>query len=84
MKAYVESGFGIAVLPSVAFNPARDVRLHVTPATHLFGAGTCVVMTRDDVPLHDHMRDFIALVKGTPVSGVSPTRGRVGGRRSAR
>jgi LysR family transcriptional regulator, cys regulon transcriptional activator len=72
MKAYVESGFGIAVLPSVAFNAVRDRRLRVTPATHLFGAGTCVVMTRDDVALQDHVRDFIALVKGTPVSGVSP------------
>jgi hypothetical protein len=29
-------------------------------------------MTRDDVPLQDHVRDFVALVKGTPVSGVSP------------
>jgi len=71
MKAYVESGFGIAVLPSVAFNPARDTRLRATSATHLFGVGTCVVMTRNDSNLQPHVRNFIELVKATPVSGVS-------------
>ena len=71
MKAYVESGFGIAVLPSVAFNPARDTRLKATSVTHLFGVGTCVVMTRDDGNLQEHVRNFIELVKATPVLGVS-------------
>jgi len=76
MKAYVESGFGIAVLPSIAFNKSRDTRLREVAVNHLFGAGTCVVMTREGAPLHEHLRDFIDLVKGTPVSGVSPAKSR--------
>ena len=71
MKAYVEAGFGVAILPSIAFSRKRDRRLRAIPVDHLFEAGTCVVMTRDGIPMQTHVRDFIELVKATPVSGMA-------------
>jgi LysR family cys regulon transcriptional activator len=69
MKAYVEAGFGIAVLPSVAYSRTKDRRLRAAPADHLFEPGTCVVMTQEGRHMQEHIKDFIDLVKATPVSG---------------
>jgi LysR family cys regulon transcriptional activator len=68
MKAYVKAGFGIAILPSISYNPSEDRPLQATSVTHLFGARTCVVMTRDNGETEEHVRDFIDLVKATPIA----------------
>ena len=65
MKAYVESGFGIAILPSMAYDPRKDRNLRALPVTHLFEASTCYVMTKKGRYLERHVRDFIDLVKAT-------------------
>lgn len=70
MKAYVEAGFGIAILPSVAYSKVKDRKLQAVPVGHLFKAGTCVVMTPENKPMKPHVSDFIELVKATPVSGL--------------
>lgn len=74
MKAYVEAGFGVAILPSMAYHPARDRSLRAISVTHLFEASTCFVMTKEGRYLERHIKDFITLVKETPVSrAVNPT-----------
>jgi LysR family transcriptional regulator, cys regulon transcriptional activator len=74
MKAYVEAGFGIAILPSVAFSRTKDRRLRAVSVGHLFEAGTCVVMTPEGLPMAEHVKDFIELVRQTPVTGVATAR----------
>ena len=65
MKAYVESGFGIAILPSMAYSRSKDRNLRALPVTHLFEPSTCYVMTKEGRYLEQHVRDFIELVKAT-------------------
>ncbi|MBY0268609.1 MAG: LysR family transcriptional regulator [Burkholderiales bacterium] len=74
MKAYVEAGFGIAVLPSVAYSSSKDKLLRAISVDHLFEAGTCVVMTPEGRHMQEHVRDFIDIVKATPVAGVGAPR----------
>lgn len=74
MKAYVEAGFGIAVLPSVAYSQGKDKLLRAMPVDHLFEPGTCVVMTPEGRHMQTHVRDFIDIVKATPVDGVGVPR----------
>jgi LysR family cys regulon transcriptional activator len=74
MKAYVEAGFGIAILPSVAYSKSKDRKLQAMPVEHLFKAGTCVVMTQEGKPVREHVRDFIELVKVTSISGLESGR----------
>lgn len=71
IKAYVEAGFGVAILPTIAYNPARDRRLRAVDANHLFEASHCFVMTLEGRHLEDHLRDFIALVKAVPAGSQS-------------
>jgi LysR family cys regulon transcriptional activator len=68
MKAYVEAGFGIAILPSMAYNRKKDRNLRAISVTHLFEASTCYVMTKEGRYLESHVKDFIELVKATPVA----------------
>lgn len=63
MKAYVEAGFGIAILPSMAYDRGRDRNLRAVSVTHLFEPSTCYVMTKEGRYLERHVRDFIDLVK---------------------
>lgn len=68
MKAYVEAGFGVAILPSMSYNRAKDRKLRAVSVTHLFEASTCYVMTKEGRYLEHHIRDFIELVKATHLS----------------
>ena len=69
MKAYVEAGFGIAIMATMAFDPARDRHLRAMPLTHLFEPSTCYVMTKAGRYLERHISDFVELVKSTPLAG---------------
>lgn len=63
IKAYVEAGFGVAILPTVAYDAARDRGLRAVDANHLFEASNCFVMTLEGRYLENYLRDFTALVK---------------------
>ena len=66
MKAYVEAGFGVAIMASMAYDPAKDRDLRATPLDHLFEPSTCYVMTKQGRYLGRHARDFVELVKAMP------------------
>lgn len=62
MKKYVELGFGIAVLPTVAIDAREDDGLRAIPASHLFKPSTACVIIMRGQSLPDYGRRFVALV----------------------
>ena len=72
IKAYVEAGFGVAILPTIAYSPARDKGLRAIAAGHLFSPSTCYVMTLEGRHLESHLRDFIALIRTAPSGRAAP------------
>ena len=63
MKAYVEAGFGVAIMATMAFDASRDRGVRAIPLDHLFEASTCYVMTKERRYVERHIREFIELVK---------------------
>jgi DNA-binding transcriptional LysR family regulator len=61
IKTYVELGMGIAILPALAYNPARDKELKQRPADRLFESNTVHVGLRAGDYLRGYARDFIQL-----------------------
>ncbi len=64
IKAYVELGFGIAVLPAVAYDRRQDPGLRAIEASHLFGSGILAIAL-----------DHLASPGNFPGLSVSNTRG---------
>ena len=62
IKAYVESGIGIAVLPTAAFEPQRDKGLRAIKANHLFGDSHLNLLIDPYRYLRGFAYDFIELV----------------------
>jgi LysR family cys regulon transcriptional activator len=62
IKAYVELGLGIAVLPTIAFDPKRDRNLRAIDASHLFEPTQTVIGVHPHMYLRQYMYDFIATV----------------------
>ena len=62
IKAYVEIGHGIAILPSVAFDPVRDHALRAIDASHLFEPTLTRIELQRGKVLRGYMRDFIGMV----------------------
>ncbi len=62
IKTYVELGLGIAILPSIAYEPARDRRLAAINASHLFEPTITHIAIRRDSYLRDDMYDFILMI----------------------
>ena len=62
IKAYVELGFGITVLPGVAYNSRTDHRLRALNAGYLFGVGFLVMAFDPNAYLRGFVYDFIQLV----------------------
>lgn len=62
IKAYVELGFGIAVLPAVAYNAKLDRGLRAIAADHIFGTGILAIALEPNAYLRGYMYDFISLV----------------------
>ncbi len=62
IKTYVELGLGIAILPSIAYEPARDRRLAAIDASHLFEPTVTHIAIRRDSYLRDYMYDFILMI----------------------
>ena len=62
IKTYVELGLGIAILPSIAYEPSRDRRLAAIDASHLFEPTITHIAIRRDSYLRDYMYDFILMI----------------------
>lgn len=63
VKAYVDGGFGIAVIKSVAHSDVQDPGLRAISATHLFGEVVSYAMTLKRVPMQPFMKDFITMLQ---------------------
>ena len=62
IKAYVELGLGIAVLPTVAFDAERDRKLRAISASHLFQSTQTMIGVHPYMYLRQYMYDFIQFV----------------------
>jgi LysR family transcriptional regulator, cys regulon transcriptional activator len=61
IKTYVEFGLGIAIVPDIAFDPARDTRLRAIDARHLFEPNTIHIGIRRNHYLRGYMFAFIEM-----------------------
>ena len=61
IKAYVEEGLGIAIVPSLAVGDV-PAKLHVADATHLFPKSVTIISLRRDSYLRRYLTDFIQMV----------------------
>jgi len=62
IKSYVELGLGIAILPTVAYEPGRDRNLRAIDARRLFDPTITRIEIRRDIYLREYMYDFIAML----------------------
>lgn len=62
IKTYVELGLGIAILPSIAYEPARDRNLRAIDAAALFDPTVTRIELRRESYLRGYMYDFIQLL----------------------
>jgi LysR family transcriptional regulator, cys regulon transcriptional activator len=63
MKRFVELGLGVAVLPAITIDPARDARLRAIPAGHLFKPGKVAIITLKDHKLPEYALAFVKLAQ---------------------
>lgn len=62
IKAYVELGLGIAVLPTIAFDAKRDRALRAIDASHLFESTQTLIGIHPYMYLRQYMYDFVGIV----------------------
>ena len=62
IKTYVELGLGIGIIAKIAFDPARDSRLTLLDASHLFEASTSLIAIRRGRTQRDFTYRFIELL----------------------
>jgi LysR family cys regulon transcriptional activator len=62
IKAYVEIGHGIAILPSITFDAKRDKLLRVIDASHIFAPSTTYIVVQRGKYLRAYMREFITMI----------------------
>ncbi|HEX6007096.1 MAG TPA: LysR substrate-binding domain-containing protein [Burkholderiales bacterium] len=62
VKTYVELGLGIAILPSIAYEPRRDTRLCAIDAAKLFEPTIACIELRHENYLRSYMLDFIQCI----------------------
>ena len=63
IKTYAEMGLGVAIVPSVAFEPARDKKLGMRAAGALFAPTVTQIELRRGNYLRSYMVDFIGMVQ---------------------
>lgn len=61
IKTYVELGLGVGLVASMAFNPARDIRLKLLDRSHLFEKNTTNISVRRGHFLRGYAYRFIEL-----------------------
>jgi LysR family cys regulon transcriptional activator len=64
VKACVEQGLGVAVLPAYAFDAVRDTSLCALRADHLFGPSTTAIVLRRNRPLPRYANHFVEVLIG--------------------
>jgi LysR family cys regulon transcriptional activator len=62
IKAFVEAGLGIAVLPQLAFEPRRDSKLRALDVGHLFEAHVGCLTIRKNHYLRGYAFDFVEML----------------------
>jgi len=62
IKSYVELGLGVAVLPSIAYEPKRDLAVGARDASRLFAPTVTQIELRRGTYLRGYVVDFIAMV----------------------
>ncbi|MDP2242264.1 MAG: LysR substrate-binding domain-containing protein [Burkholderiales bacterium] len=72
IKAYVEAGFGVAILPATAYSATRDKGLRSRPANHLFAPNICYVMTLEGRHLEPHLQDFVTFIRSAQPKRAAP------------
>jgi LysR family cys regulon transcriptional activator len=72
VKTYVESGLGIAILMSLAYETARDTALRAINASHLFESTTPQLFLRQGKFVPEYMQDFIQGLSNQPATGRMP------------
>jgi len=63
IKTYAELGLGVAIVPSVAYEPRRDKTLAMRPAGSLFAPTVTQIELRRGNYLRSYMVDFIGMVQ---------------------
>ncbi len=58
-KKYVELGFGVAIIPTLAYDSKRDVHLRAVNARKLFPGSIVNIVYRRETYLRRHMMDFM-------------------------
>jgi LysR family cys regulon transcriptional activator len=61
IKTYVSLGLGIGIIANMAFEPVRDIGLHIIDASHLFEPSTTKIGIRKDAYLRGFAYTFIEL-----------------------
>lgn len=64
IKAYVEEGLGIAIVPTLAVGSV-PAKLQVADATHLFPKSVTIISLRRDIYLRRYLTDFIQMLVPT-------------------
>ena len=64
IKAYVEEGLGIAIVPTLAVGTV-PAKLQVADATHLFPKSVTIISLRRDIYLRRYLTDFIQMLVPT-------------------
>lgn len=62
VKALVETGLGVAILPAISYNAKRDINLRAVPVGHLFEPHICCIAVRRNHYLRGYMYAFIRLL----------------------
>ncbi|HEX2831212.1 MAG TPA: LysR substrate-binding domain-containing protein [Burkholderiales bacterium] len=62
VKKYVQLGFGIAIVPTIAVEAKFDRDLQMIGAGHLFAPTIDSVISQDDLSGRQHVEDFVNLV----------------------
>jgi LysR family cys regulon transcriptional activator len=62
VKAFVEAGLGVAILPRITFDPKRDPALHALDVSHLFESHAGCLAIRKNHYLRGFAFDFIELL----------------------
>ncbi|MCC7081666.1 MAG: LysR family transcriptional regulator [Burkholderiales bacterium] len=65
MKAYVEQGLGISVLPEFVFDPRRDRKLRAIDASHLFMPSVAYVLLHRKQYLRGYAYAFMEMISPT-------------------
>jgi len=62
IKTYVEAGFGVGIIPGIAYEVTKDYGLVTLAAGHLFGEHTAKVGLRRHVYIRHHIAEFVRLL----------------------